>query len=36
MLDIDPRQRPRLIEVIHNLTERITDLGLPVLRGGHA
>jgi len=74
MLRIDPRQRPRLMEIIHNLTERIaeaklngwlgeveglqvsqraaeaklatldrapgaptariTDLGLPVLRGG--
>ena len=24
MLRIDPRQRPRLMEIIHNLTERIT------------
>ncbi|MDQ1683060.1 MAG: hypothetical protein QOH99_1601 [Frankiaceae bacterium] len=25
MLRIDPRQRPRLMEIIHNLTERITE-----------
>jgi hypothetical protein len=25
MLRIDPRQRPRLMEIIHNLIERITE-----------
>jgi hypothetical protein len=26
MLRIDPRHRPRLMEIIHNLTERIADI----------